>query len=386
MSIEGCGFWKSELFGANSQNFGTDFQESLLYTAVIEGKKEHIKLLLRYGATPNPEIGKKHHSIGRFSELRKIHHRAIKGEKPNLSTKTSGLPLHAAIRQEDIDTIKLLLRHGASMAQKDEDGFDAIGIATCLVKKLPNHEIVQVLVDHGADINTLQSKDDTLSPLMFACQRNDAKSVSFFIELGANPNQVSKLLALFFDQGYAAPITPFQKAVTKRNTEIISYLLKQTNMPLTFSNIANACAFQIMENVNNIYFAEPDFAIGIAFEPNSDVQKIFELLVQAASQFTEKAKQNEVKNAFLCGNDYYKQRNYFTAMLYFFTCIAFDAPKNRQKSIYNLGCCALGLKIDDHATCFFTAARNFDEKSKIGQNAIKQLAKLEAKQAKQFTR
>ncbi|HCO93920.1 MAG TPA: hypothetical protein DIU00_08225, partial [Phycisphaerales bacterium] len=59
-------------------------------------------------------------------------------------------PLHYAVWNEDVNTVKLLVDHGAQFNEKDPDGWTAFYNAVWQGSR----EIVDFLVSKGADIST----------------------------------------------------------------------------------------------------------------------------------------------------------------------------------------------------------------------------------------
>ena len=76
--------------------------------------------------------------------------------------------------------LKLLLKHGAS--------------TTRAFHGLPSAQMIQVLLDAGADIEEVQ---DGMTPLTLAASKKDVDAVKALLDAGANPNGVGTISALF---------------------------------------------------------------------------------------------------------------------------------------------------------------------------------------------
>ena len=79
--------------------------------------------------------------------------------------------------------------------------------------KKGNQEMVKILIENGADINTINKKGDT--PLTYAIQKGSKKMTRVLIEQGADINAMGK-------DGY----TPLTYAIQKGNKEIMKMLLE----------------------------------------------------------------------------------------------------------------------------------------------------------------
>lgn len=91
--------------------------------------------------------------------------------------------LHVAVKQGNLEIVKLLLKKGANANAKMKDGRTPIWMINDEENGL---EIFKLLTSKGADINALNQYKETL--LMLACEDNSLEGVEFLLKAGANPN------------------------------------------------------------------------------------------------------------------------------------------------------------------------------------------------------
>jgi ankyrin repeat protein len=139
------------------------------------------------------------------------------GADPNIAGIYSGeTALIGAARLGHTEVVDLLLTHGADVAALDtRTGWSAIdyalaGVHAPVVRRLlaarahpkfehlnfsidggaSAREVVRLLVDHGGDVNGIDSWGRT--PLMWAAEYAEPETVRLLIELGADVNRVSE--------------------------------------------------------------------------------------------------------------------------------------------------------------------------------------------------
>jgi len=119
-------------------------------------------------------------------------------------------PFHvAAMFNEDVDAIKLLISQGADIHAKDNSGFTPLVFAVRMNKNL---EVVKFLFSQGADVNAKGVWGFTL--LHWAAAQNENVEVAkFLVSQGADIHAKN-------DQGK----TPLDIAKEKENTAAIVYL------------------------------------------------------------------------------------------------------------------------------------------------------------------
>ncbi len=88
-------------------------------------------------------------------------------------------PLHFAIKNRNLDIIKLLVKHNADIEYKDNYKETALNCAV----RAGDTSIIQYLLDQGADANTKAS--DSSTPLEYAIHQGDIESVNILEKYGA---------------------------------------------------------------------------------------------------------------------------------------------------------------------------------------------------------
>ncbi|KAK9413655.1 hypothetical protein SUNI508_11736 [Seiridium unicorne] len=136
------------------------------------------RFLLDHGADPN--LGNFDYRVRIGWTLDQMH---MTGKVPPLD-RTCGSALSVAIREGNIEVVKLLLEHGAVARY-------AIPLHIALEKRRPWPEtkaIMEVLIRHGADANQLGWLIDAFTfPLTLAIENQHWDAAEFLIENGANP-------------------------------------------------------------------------------------------------------------------------------------------------------------------------------------------------------
>jgi ankyrin repeat protein len=89
-------------------------------------------------------------------------------------------PLHYAAWKNNVESLKLLIEHGANINQNDEEGNTALMWAT-------SEEVWQFLIKQGADIN--KQNNDGLTPLDLALRMGSYKACKYLIKKGVDTNK-----------------------------------------------------------------------------------------------------------------------------------------------------------------------------------------------------
>ncbi|MCH2245520.1 MAG: ankyrin repeat domain-containing protein [Crocosphaera sp.] len=113
-----------------------------------------------------------------------------------------------AVLAENKEMLELLINHGADVNAKDKSGITPLHHGVSIANK----EIVQLLINHGADVN---AKDDYVrTPLNFGVSIANKEIVQLLINHGADVNAKDK-----------SGITPLHDAVFAENKEIVELLI-----------------------------------------------------------------------------------------------------------------------------------------------------------------
>ena len=117
--------------------------------------------------------------------------------------------LFKAIKENNIEAVKLLLERGADINTKDKDGRTALMYAA----SAGCTETVKLLLDHGADINA-KTKYGYRTALMLAAIGGHTETVKLLLERGADVNTIGE-----FDR------PALMCAALEGHTEIVNLLL-----------------------------------------------------------------------------------------------------------------------------------------------------------------
>ncbi|XP_064599601.1 ankyrin repeat domain-containing protein 50-like [Liolophura sinensis] len=90
-------------------------------------------------------------------------------------------PLMMAAHQGHVPVLKLLIRKGAKVDQRDRMGCSAFSLAVSSQRM----DACRLLLKHGADINNVDHKYN-FTPIILACRKNDTELAKWLIKKGAN--------------------------------------------------------------------------------------------------------------------------------------------------------------------------------------------------------
>ncbi|MBA3535419.1 MAG: hypothetical protein H0T84_02235 [Tatlockia sp.] len=357
-------------YGANKEGY-----KGLIYFAIITERVNYVRVLLKYGANPNPSSGdvtvkqvklmKKNLAGNLTKTIREAN------KKPPICTfNNENSLLYDALKTRNKDIIALLLEHGASVISKYEQHYDPIGYETCNVKHLPDLEISKLLVAHGCNINAIQGDkelDSRTSALIFACQRGDFKSVVGFLELGANPNLQIENKITRSDKVEYFPITALGKAYFKGNKEIFNFLLEQKQWPISFITMAMLVAYTVKLNTGLVF---SDWELICDHPPM--IQEMMSKL-----KYDQRTVTIGTDYAFKHGEFCFKEKKYEQALTYFYLYLIFGGQEQRQATFCNLARCYKIIGDFEFAIGFYNICKEYEPKSTIGMFAEAQLTKLE---------
>lgn len=108
--------------------------------------------------------------------------------------------------------VRALLALGADPNYQDPAGFPSL-IAAISTDRADQYEIVELLLDSGADIQQRGVNDYT--PLHYAAARNDVKLIQLLLSRGADPNART---------GIDDFTTPLEEAESRHHTESVQIL------------------------------------------------------------------------------------------------------------------------------------------------------------------
>ena len=165
-------------------------RETALMTACLKGNIDVIKVLLNAGADPNIT------DVDRFTCLQRAIYRDCSkeilmavldhGADVNATNKYNETALMAASKMENIDAISVLLNAGANPHIANIHGCTWLH---CIVWEDCNKEVLQAIIDHGADVNATDKSNKTA--LMIACEKCNDGAINVLLTAGADPNITS---------------------------------------------------------------------------------------------------------------------------------------------------------------------------------------------------
>ena len=158
-----------------------------LMVACTKRYMDAIYLLLKAGANPNiaDDCGVTclMRAVGEDCSNEVLQAIIEHGADVNATNKQNCTALMIACTKRYIDAIYLLLKSGANPNIADDCG------VTCLMRAVGedcSNEVLQAIIDHGADVNSISKETGTA--LMIACARRYINAINLLLEAGASPN------------------------------------------------------------------------------------------------------------------------------------------------------------------------------------------------------
>ena len=118
-------------------------------------------------------------------------------------------PLHLAVNQNDLNSVKILVENGAMVNARNKDNHTPLHISAADGSK----EIVKILIENGASID-IQNQDQETA-LHIAVKENELEVVKYLVENGALVNAKNK-----------DNFTPHFLAAKLNFNDIVEYLTK----------------------------------------------------------------------------------------------------------------------------------------------------------------
>ena len=195
-----------------------------------------------------------HHAVGNDCRREVLYAIIDHGADVNATNVNNWTALMIACQKSNVDTINVLLKAGADPNIADVNGETCL---YCAVRGACNKEVLQAIIDYGADVNATNMNNWTA--LMIACQKSNADVINVLLKAGADPNIADvngetclydvvrgacnkEVLQGIIDHGADVNaanknnITALMIACIKSNADAINILLKAGADP----NIANA--------------------------------------------------------------------------------------------------------------------------------------------------
>ena len=192
----------------------TKMEEPLIFVAIVTSSST-LQILLQAGANPNvrhPNQLTPLHEVCRLGNLAMLQQLLTYGADPKLQSPI-GTALHIAVLVGQYQCAKQLLEFGVDPnATAGEEKATPLILAAELDH--PSLTMIQLLIDHKADLNAALQKNG-YTAMHRAASYNYAKVVKLLIDKGADINKVSNL-------GYA----PLHMAASSGGKEVIEVLLE----------------------------------------------------------------------------------------------------------------------------------------------------------------
>lgn len=180
--------------------FSVPPQSGQLMTKVLENDLEAVAKLLEAGA----DVNEKDENYGSTPLMMACSYRGytdmvkllLKYDPDlNIQSETNGYTALIAAAGHSKEVVELLIEHGADINIKAKDGTTAfIASITGVLSKRITTEVAALLLSKGADINaTLSIKGgEGMTSLMMAARNNHLELVKFLVENGADVNAKAK--------------------------------------------------------------------------------------------------------------------------------------------------------------------------------------------------
>lgn len=181
-----------------------------LWYAAIKGRTDIAEMLLAAGADPNVKDKNKKSLLTYCLETRKfdLASRLIE-HKASLSVQEANYLLQKGVALGDADLVRVVLKSGANVNQKFDDGMSPIWVAAFN----NNREMVQLLAAAGANINSKDNDGRTI--LMWAIENNRKELAQVILASGANVNLLDNKKR-----------TALSIAIEKNNLALVDLLLR----------------------------------------------------------------------------------------------------------------------------------------------------------------
>jgi len=140
-------------------------------------------------------------------------------------------PLHKAIIQNCLETVHLLVEHGANVNARDQENRTPLLLAV-----QNNIDVVEYLLNNGADPDA--SDKNNWSALHYAARKDDVKTAQSLIKMGANK-------ALYTNQD----LTPLHIAAMNGSLQVMDILLKSgVDVNISNSRLQTPLDFAALKN------------------------------------------------------------------------------------------------------------------------------------------
>lgn len=203
-------------------NAGGQFEESPLHTTIAEENEAMFKIFLNNGINLNSKDVYGHTPLHYLANSLKNSRKHLylastlldRGAEVDSKDFQDQTPLYLAASNGKNELVDLFLKNKADVSVLTKNGQPILMKA---IEKKGNLEIIQTLINHGADVNHLRK--DNVTPLNLACFNKGAEIVKCLLKNGSNPNTPTRYKGFSILMQYAR----FKKHL---NSEKIKLLLK----------------------------------------------------------------------------------------------------------------------------------------------------------------
>ena len=168
----------------NNQNIDN---QTALWLACSLSQQDSVKFLLEAGSYPNMADDEGytslHSAVHGGCSKKTIRTLIDYGADVNATTKRKQTALLLACEKKNVDIINVLLTSKADPNVADDDG------DTCLhntVRKHYSQEVLLAIINHGADVNVTNKKNQTT--LFLACEMGNTEAINILLNAGADTN------------------------------------------------------------------------------------------------------------------------------------------------------------------------------------------------------
>ena len=158
-----------------------------LMLAYSKGNVDVIKILLKAGADPNIADANgdtlSHYAVRGNASKEVLQNIIDHGADVNVTNNENQTALLLACEDGNENAITVLLKAGADPNIADADGDICLHDA---VRRDNSKEVIQAIIDHGADVNA--TNQDNCTALMFACHKGNEEIINILLKAGADPS------------------------------------------------------------------------------------------------------------------------------------------------------------------------------------------------------
>ncbi len=166
-------------------------------------------------------------------------------------------PLIISVLSSSPELAALLLDSGAQESLNPDPHFIMATTPLALACSLGEIDIVEILLQHGANVNLLGGHSGEASPLSYAALQGHTEIMQKLIEHGADVNSTALLEEGDAGVWEAYSASSLLNAVLSTNIEAVKLLVNSGADDLGWSALHRAVATQDIELVNDILAAEP---------------------------------------------------------------------------------------------------------------------------------